>query len=276
MRRLFIMAILALLGPCAAWAQRPGPIQPPEPPRIKRVPLHAEIPPPPLPPDQIVLRFTTHEAKYKAAFEKFGFLQTIDVEERGKHGAPSGIYQVKVESYLKPNGERYERILSRSPSSLHYLHLSAQDLEVLAEMPLFPLAGNAVLDYKFDYRGTEKLDELTTYVFRVEPKKTQTGRPLFSGLIWVDNQDLAIVKSYGQFLTGLPKSPDALPFSFFETIRENTEGKYWFPAFIRSDDVLNLSDHQELPIRLIIRSTGFRPGQPLLPAAAHRGEASHP
>lgn len=265
MRRLVIIAIVALAGAAAARAQQPGPIQPPPPPTIKRIPLHPEVAPPPLPPEQIIQRFTANEASYKAAFAKFGYMQTIEVEERGTGGAPSGSYTVKAEVYLKPNGERYERILSRSNSTLQMLHLSSQDLEVLADMPLFPLAGDAVATYKFDYRGTEKLDELMTYVFRVEPKKIETGKPLFSGLIWVDNEDLAIVKSYGQFVTGLPKTATSLPFTFFETYRENTEGKYWFPTYIRSDDEVTKND-VSIPVRLVIRSTDLHPGQPVLPA----------
>jgi hypothetical protein len=265
MRRLLIIAVVALAGAAAAWAQQPGPIEPPPPPTIKRIPLHPEVAPPPLPPEQIIQRFTANEASYKAAFAKFGYEQTIEVEERGTGGAPSGDYTVKAAVYLNPDGERYERILSRSDSTLQYLHLSSQDLEVLASMPLFPLAGDAVAKYKFDYRGTEKLDELTTYVFGVEPKSIETGKPLFSGIIWVDNEDLAIVKSYGQFLTGLPKTDTSLPFSFFETYRENTEGKYWFPTYIRSDDTVTKSD-VDIPVRLIIRSTGLRLGQPVLPA----------
>jgi hypothetical protein len=255
---------LALAGASAAWAQQPGPIQPPAPPAIKRIPLHPEFPPPPLAPEQIIQRFTANEEKYKAAFAKYGYVQTIEVEERGSGGAPNGLYTVKAEVYLKPDGERYERILSRSTSTLQVLHLSSQDLEVLAEMPPFPLAGNAAADYKFDYRGTEKLDELMTYVFGVEPKSVAAGKPLFSGLVWVDNEDLAIVKSYGQFLTGVAKDTGSLPFSFFETYRENTEGKYWFPTYTRSDDEVTKSDVQ-IPIRLVIRSTDLHLGQPVLP-----------
>src|SRR5579884_1449573 len=254
---LCVFAILAAVS--AALAQQPGPIQPAEPPKIKRIPLHPEVPPPPLAPEEIIARLCANETKYRADFAKYGYRQSIEVEERGTGGAPSGAYRVEVEVYLKPDGERYERILSRSDSTLQVLHLSTQDLEVLAEMPLFPLAGDAEARYRFEYRGTEKLDELMTYVFRVEPKTIEQGQPLFSGVIWVDNEDLAIVKSYGQFVTGLPKTPQSLPFSFFETYRENIEGKYWFPTYMRSDDVVT-RDGVDIPIRLVIRSTDFHPG----------------
>lgn len=265
MKRLVEIVALALLAAATAWGQQTGPIQPVTPPVIKRIPLHPEVPPPKLPPDEIIQRFTANEAKYRVAFEKFGYLETIQVEElAGQVGGPAGSYGVELEVYLKPDGERYARVLRKTSSTLEYLHLSTQDLEVLGEMPKFPLAGDAAAQYNFIYRGTQKVDELMTYVFRVEPKKVETGHPYFSGLVWVDNEDLAIVKSYGQFVTGAPRAAGALPFNFFETYRVNTEGKYWFPAYVSSDDVVQEGDNQ-LPIRLTIRATGFHPGKPLLP-----------
>lgn len=261
------LAILLFAGP--AQPQQAGPISPVAPPVIKHIPLHPEVPPPPLPPAEIVRRFTANEATYRDAYKHYGFEQSVRVEEfgGGGQGGPTGAFEVKGAVYLKATGERYDRILSQSVSTLEHLHLTLPDLEVLANMPLFPLAGDVSPNYNFVYRGTEKVDELTTYDFLVQPRNMQPGRSYFSGVVWVDNEDLAIVKSYGQFLTTQPRPADALPFVFFETYRENTEGKYWFPTYIRSDDVIR--DHDaELPIRLIIRSTNLHLAQPgQVPAA---------
>ena len=255
-----LTALVALGATAGARAQQPGPIVPPENPKIKMVPLRPETAPTRIPPALIVAQFTANEAKYKAAYAKFDFQQTIRVEELGTAGGPTGTYEVKVLSHLKPNGERYDRLLSHSPSSLEYVHLSAQDLEVLAEMPLFPLAGKQAEKYNFIYQGTEKLDQLNTFIFRVKPKRIIPGEQLFSGVIWVDDHDMAIVKSYGKFVNGKPRSAGALPFTMFETVRENTQGKFWFPTFIRSDDVVAVGQNQ-LPIRLVIRSSDFRLSQ---------------
>jgi hypothetical protein len=275
MRATFEVVLAILLAAGAAWAQQPGPLRPPEePPRIHRIPLHPEVVPPPLPPEQIVQRFVANETKYRDVYEKYGYLETIRVEELGGRNGASGSYAIEVEVYLKPDGKRYERVLKRSKSTLQYLQLSMADLEVLAEMPRFPLAGDAAANYNFTYRGTEKLDELETYAFRVEPKKVEPGHSYFSGVVWVDNQDLAIVKSYGQFISSEPRPPNSLPFTFFETYRENAEGKYWFPSYIRSDEVLT-KNQAELPIRLIVRATDFHPGQPAAPAAKPLPPTSH-
>lgn len=271
MRRAIPVTLLSLLAAGGAWAQQPGPIQPPDDrPIIRRIPLHPEVPAPPLPPEQIAQRFTVNEEKYQEAFRDFGYKETIRVEELGgANRTVSGSITIHAQIYLKPNGEKYERILNSTANTLQYLHLSSQDLQVLADMPRFPLAGNAAAEYNFTYRGTEKLDTLETYAFQVEPKTMQPGKYYFSGIVWVDNEDLAIVKSYGQFESTQPPSPNTLPFSYFETYRENTEGKYWFPSYIRSEDVIT-KNQAELPIRLIIRASDFQPGgpAPLAPKAA--------
>jgi hypothetical protein len=54
-----------------------------------------------------------------------------------------------------------------------------------------------------------------------------------------------------------------LPFTLFETYRENVDGKYWFPNYARSDDMVHLKD-VSVPVRLVIKWTDFK----VLPAAA--------
>lgn len=266
MRRLVEILVLLAAAAGTARAQQIGPIHPTAPPPIKRIPLHAEVAPPKLPPKVIIQRFAANEEKYKEAFQTFGYVQTILVQELGgQEGGPTGSFGVKVEVFLNGNGQRYERLLGKTTSTLNDLKLSSQDLEVLADIPLFPLAGKAADQYAFTYRGTDQVNKLTTYVFRVKPKHPVLGQPYFSGVIWVDNQDLAIVKSYGQFVTGRHRAKGALPFRFFDTYRENLKGKYWFPVYIRSDDTVNEEGNQ-LPVQLIIRSTDFHPGKPVLPA----------
>jgi hypothetical protein len=53
-------------------------------------------------------------------------------------------------------------------------------------------------------------------------------------------------------------APPELPFTMFETYRENIGGKYWFPAYTRSDDVLRLKSG-EVRIRLTIRWNDYKP-----------------
>jgi hypothetical protein len=83
----------------------------------------------------------------------------------------------------------------------------------------------------------------------------------FSGVVWVDAKYLEVVKTYGKWVTeqGDMRAVAQLPFSLFETYRENVDGKYWFPNYLRSDDTLHLKD-EEIPIRLVIKWSDFKPG----------------
>src|SRR2546426_82152 len=67
------------------------------------------------------------------------------------------------------------------------------------------------------------------------------------------------VASDGKWVTEVGDvSTPQLPFTLFETQRENIDGKFWFPNYARSDDTLNLKSG-EVRIRLTIRWTDYKP-----------------
>ena len=95
--------------------------------------------------------------------------------------------------------------------------------------------------YHVRYLGREKLDEIETLAFAVKPKEMVPGERYFSGIAWVDEQDLQIVKTYGR-ATGKLKKGNDQRFPKFETFREQIDGKYWFPVLTRADDTLYFED----------------------------------
>jgi hypothetical protein len=58
-----------------------------------------------------------------------------------------------------------------------------------------------------------------------------------------------------------------MPFNIFETYRENVDGKYWLPNYMRSDDTLNLKD-MNVQVRLVIKWTDYKPLSAATPAPA--------
>jgi hypothetical protein len=97
-------------------------------------------------------------------------------------------------------------------------------------------------------------DEIPCYVFAVKPKKMEKGERYFQGMIWVDDRDLQIVKSYGRGV-GIVKGDNQFP--KFETYREQIDGKYWFPTYTRADDVLNFQSGPQR-IRMIVRYEDYK------------------
>ena len=56
-------------------------------------------------------------------------------------------------------------------------------------------------------------------------------------VVWVDDRDLQIVKSYGRGVGLLKKGADN-QYPKFETYREQIDGKYWFPTYTIANDTL--------------------------------------
>lgn len=256
-----ILAILAgiLLAGIPALAQVAGPITPPPKLEVKRLPAKPDPGAPPLPADEIIHRFTQNEDLIKKTYDAGSIDQTVKVEELADHG---GQFTFTGQEYSKADGQRYERVVKPPESTLHFTEFSLEDVKTLAGFPLFFLTTDQLPFYNLSYEGQEKLDQINTLIFRVQPK-TISRKPLFDGVIWIDNQDFAIVKSYGQFVTDAGSAPNGFPFSMFETYRENLTGHLWFPTYIRSDGVVK-TPKDSVPIRLIVRSENFK-AEPTVP-----------
>jgi hypothetical protein len=98
---------------------------------------------------------------------------------------------------------------------------------------------------------------------------------LFDGIVWVDDKYLDVVKTYGKWVTELGEMHvvSQLPFSIFETYRENVDGKYWFPDYSRSDDALHLKE-LEIPVRITIKWTDFKQVASVPPAVPPASQAT--
>jgi len=238
------------------------PLTPPPKFEVKRIPAEPHPGPPPIPQEEIIKRFSANEDVMQKLYETYTFAQTIRVEEAGD---PGGKFSVSGQVYTKPDGARWFRVTKEAESDLKSIHLSLEDVRTITSIPLFVLTTKEVGHYDFKYAGQDKLDEINTYVFQVTPKELSRSRRYFKGVIWVDDRDLAIVKSYGQFVSEIPGSGTKLPFSIFETFRENFQDKYWLPTYIRSDDFIPGGPEGDIHLHLVIRDSELKLQEP--PAA---------
>jgi hypothetical protein len=271
------MAML-LFAATAVRAQDPGPQAPPPTFKVERIPAEPHPGPPPIPAEQIIQKFAANEDVMKKAYDSYDFTQSIRLDELSD---PGGKFSVTGEVYTKPDGLRYMRVTKPAESSLKLMHFSLEDVRVIASMPEFPLTAKEIENYNFKYAGQEKLDQLNTYVFQVKPKTLSRKKRYFEGVIWIDDQDFAIVKSYGKFVSELEGNGTALPFTMFETYRENFQSKYWLPTYTRSDDYYKSDGNEDMPLRLVVHSTDFKvraaagpSGGATAPPAADSGSSS--
>jgi hypothetical protein len=273
MRRLLSLSTLAALvlgaAPAAPAQENQGPMALPPKFEVKRISADPHPGPPPIPEGEIIKRFAANELVMQKQYETYNFTQMIRVEELTD---PGGKFTVTGEVYTRPDGQRYLRVTKEPESNLKITDFALEDVKTIATLPLFVLTPDEIANYTFTYAGQDKLDLINTYVFQVKPKQLSRTRRLFDGVIWVDDQDFVIVKSFGKFVSEIAGNGTKLPFTMFETFRENFQDKYWLPTYTRSDDYLQGADNIEQHLRLVIRDTDFKLNR--APAATAPGSST--
>ena len=179
-------------------------------------------------------------------------VQTIDDDDQ-----PDGEYRLTSDVMFTTSGHRYENITYAPPPTLQRITLSEQDLDDLKDIQPFVLTAEELPKYDIAYVGRERVDELSTYVFDVKPKRIEKNQRYFQGRVWVDDQDLEIVKTYGKAVPDIRKRDTENVFPRFETYRENIEGHYWFPTYTHADDVLYFSSGP-VHIRMTVRYSDYK------------------
>jgi hypothetical protein len=270
--RVALMALvcLPLAGRARAQAEV-GPQAPPPKFEVKRISAVPHPGPPPIPAAEIIQKVAANEDVMKKVYDTYTFRESIRLDEEFD---PGGQFSFTGDTYVRPDGQRYMKVEKQPESTLKLIHFSLEDVRVLSTMPLFPLTSDEVANYDFLYAGQEKLDQLNTYIFQVKPKVLNRRKLFFEGVIWIDDHDLAIVKTYGKFISEIEGSGSQVPFKMFETYRENFQEKYWLPTYTRSDDYVKDEQNEDLPLRLIIHATDFKLAPPAQPNSPNAPAAS--
>lgn len=210
--------------------------------------------------DKIIHKFMENERAFRAALTNYNFNRSATVHTLGMGGQITGTFRRDSQMALTPSGERIEKIVFAPVSTVPLGTITPEDLEDLGGVNPFALEPSAFDQYNFAFIGEERIDELDLYVFEVTPKVIPDYRKsklrLFTGRIWVDKEDLMIVKTKGK---GVPEWKDN-KFPVVETWRENVDGKYWFPSFASADEELIFENGSSLKIRMKVKFTNYAVG----------------
>jgi hypothetical protein len=174
----------------------------------------------------------------------------------------SGEFRLVQEITYDDKGARIENVTFAPQNSLHQLSLSREDYEDFRYKMAFIMTTSDLPQYNLLYVGQQRQDEIDTYVFDVAPKTFVKGQRYFQGLIWVDNRDFQIVKSCGKTVPDIiankkKKNAQENLSPKFVTYREQIDGKYWFPTYIKADDTLHFQN-SDIHMREIIKLTNYK------------------
>ena len=211
--------------------------------------------------DRIIKNFTAKEGQFRQALNLYSFKRDAIIQSLGMGGQITGEYHRVSYFTFDDQGNRYEKISYFPMPSTPAQMVTQEDLDDLGGIEPFALEPSKIPQYNFKYVGKEKIDELSLYVFDVSPKvmpdAKKTKERFFIGRVWVDDQDLQIVKTKGK---GVPETKTN-KFPTVETYREQIDGRYWFPTYSYADEELLFENGDPLHIRMKVRYTDFAPAR---------------
>ncbi len=205
--------------------------------------------------DRIIRTFTAKEIQFRNALNEYAFKRDALLQSIGMGGQVTGEYHRMSQFTFDDRGNRFEKINYFPMPS--FQGVTQEDLEDLGGVGPFALEPAMIDRYNIRYVGKEKIDELSLYVFDVTPKVVpnpkKTKERLFSGRIWVEDQELQIVKTKGK---GVPETK-INKFPVVETYREQIDGRWWFPTYSYADEELVFDSGDVLHIRMKVKYTDF-------------------
>jgi hypothetical protein len=214
-------------------------------------------------PAEIIQKFAAKEATFKAARERYGYTLNVTIQTLDDYGQVDGEYQQISEIRLNEVGRRVEATIFAPQSTLRKVALSEDDLVDIRERLPFSLTPEELPHYSISYAGRQRVDELNTYVFTASPKSGKKEPKRFEGRIWVDNQDLMIVKTCGkpredENLNSKKKNDIVSLTPVFVTYREQFEGQLWFPTYARADELLRFPKNF-VHVREVVKYSNYKP-----------------
>ena len=212
--------------------------------------------------NKIIQAFTAKEEEFRRALNTYSFKRDAIIQSVGMGGQVMGEYHRVSNFTFDDQGNRFEKITFFPMPSMP--EVTAEDIEDLGGIEPFALEPSKISQYNIRYVGKEKIDELNLYIFDVAPKvipdPKKSKERLFVGRVWVDDQDLQIVKTKGK---GVPETKNN-KFPTVETYREHIDGRYWFPTYSYADEELVYDNGSTLHVRLKVRYTDFAPARATL------------
>ncbi len=204
--------------------------------------------------EEIIHRFAAAESQNKIARNNYAFTQDVDIMTIGAADSITGRFRRTSDIVLDDRGTRFEKITFFPPSTLREITMTQEDFQDLAGVQPFALTLEDIPKYQINFIGKEKIDELNTYTFEVKPIKFLNNERYFQGRIYVDDDDLQIVKVVGQAVPEVKNQK----FPHFESYRQNIDERYWFPVYVYADDVLDFKRGPSVHLRMVVRYTNYK------------------
>ena len=208
-------------------------------------------------PSEILAAASEHGKRVAAALRNYTYSAELTIETVSQADTITGTYYRFSQISYGPDGARQERVFEDKSALPKEVHIGTNAANNLTRVYQFMLTPDTLGQYEFNYVGRERIDELNCFVFDVKPTvkmpdPDKSAERYFKGRVWIDDQDLQVVKAAGEALPeqNRHRTPK------FETYFQNY-GDCWFPAYTSADDGVRVGDGFARVI-VKVRFTGYK------------------
>ncbi len=193
----------------------------------------------------------------QAALRNYTYYAELTIQTVSQSDTITGKYYRFSQISFDREGARQEKVLENTSTLPSDVYIGTNAANNLTRVYQFVITPETLSQYELTYVGRERIDEIDTLVFDVKPKikmpdPDKSDDRYLKGRIWIDEQDLCVVKVAGQALPeqGSHRTPK------FETYFQNYD-KYWFPASTSADDSIRVGRYFTRVI-VSVRFTGYK------------------
>jgi hypothetical protein len=192
---------------------------------------------------RIIEKFSRNDKAFIEARKNYTYHQVYKINELDDRGRVVGTFHKEWDVVIDDRGEVVVRITYSSPSTLKRIYFPGENQVPLRAIAPILFPPEVLAAYEIAYVGHVRLAEISAYVFSVRPRFLDDGNVYFQGAIWVEDQDLQVVRLEGKNVPDRSIAKrDRLLYPHFVDYREQLDGKNWFPSLVLADDILRFPD----------------------------------
>jgi hypothetical protein len=208
-------------------------------------------------PPEILSAAAERGKELQAALRNYTYFAELTIQTVSQSDTITGKYYRFSQISFDREGARQEKVIENTSTLPADVYIGTNTANNLTRVYQLVITPETLGQYELTYVGRERIDELDTVVFDVKPKikmpdPDKSADRYLKGRVWIDEQDLCVVKVAGEALP--EQSSHRTP--KFETYFQNYD-KYWFPAYTSADDRIRVGRYF---IRVIVsvRFTGYK------------------
>jgi hypothetical protein len=208
-------------------------------------------------PTEILSAAAARGKELMAALHNYSYYAELTIQTVSQSDTITGKYYRFSQISFDRAGNRQEKVLENTSTLPSEIYIGTNAANNLTRVYQFVITPETLSQYELTYVGRERVDELDTLVFDVKPKikmpdPDKSDDRYLKGRVWIDEQDLCVVKVAGQALP--EQTSHRTP--KFETYFQNHD-KYWFPAYTSADDSIRVG-RRFTRVVVNVRFTGYK------------------